>query len=213
MLVHHDGSEGTRALKELLAALQIEAAIISVRRAPLGELRNISLEHATGDLLCQWDDDDFYHPDRLLLQSAPFADPDCIATSLDSQLFWFCNSGDLYVRRGGKEGIHGTVMFRNELGLQYLPTMSRGEDSRFMQEVLGLGHRRVRRVDNHPELFVRRYHGRNTWEFDHHYKQALQAFDVDWLRRNEAAIRNWLKVLDISEVRVRAPHEIAFTVH
>ncbi len=210
VLVHHDGAEATRAFTEILEVFQIKATIVSVEHAPLGTLRNISIEHAAGDLLCQWDDDDFYHPDRLLLQSAPFADDDCVASSLDSQLFWFCESGDLYIRRGSREGIHGTVMFRRELGLRYSPAMSRGEDSRFMQEVLGRG--RVHRVDHHPELYVRRYHGRNTWEFDHHYKQALRSFDVKWLREKEPAIRNWLKALNISGVRVRAAHEIAFTV-
>ena len=101
-------------------------------------------------------------------------------------------------------------MFRRGAGLRYSSAMSRGEDSRFMQEVLGCG--RVHRVDDHPELYVRRYHGRNTWEFDHHYNQALRSFDVKWLRENEPAIRNWLKALNISGVRVRAAHEIAFTV-
>ena len=79
-----------------------------------------------------------------------------------------------------------------------------------MQTVLS--HGRVHRVDNHPELYVRRYHSVNTWEFDHHYKHALRSFDVEWLRKNEPAIRNWLKALDISGVRVRSAHEIAFTV-
>src|SRR5258705_7030930 len=27
----------------------------------LGELRNISIAHATGEYFCQWDDDDWYH--------------------------------------------------------------------------------------------------------------------------------------------------------
>src|ERR1700722_6580583 len=31
----------------------------------LGQLRNFSLEAATGDIVCQWDDDDLHHPKRL----------------------------------------------------------------------------------------------------------------------------------------------------
>jgi len=31
----------------------------------LGRLRNISIGIATGEILCQWDDDDLYHPLRL----------------------------------------------------------------------------------------------------------------------------------------------------
>src|SRR5947208_1986853 len=34
----------------------------------LGRLRNQTLDHARGDILCQWDDDDMYHPLRLECQ-------------------------------------------------------------------------------------------------------------------------------------------------
>ncbi|TRX60222.1 glycosyltransferase [Fulvivirga sp. M361] len=34
----------------------------------LGELRNISIENARGKYFCQWDDDDWYHRDRLKTQ-------------------------------------------------------------------------------------------------------------------------------------------------
>ncbi len=39
----------------------------STPAASLGELRNLSLEAARGDWVCQWDDDDLYHPDRIAL--------------------------------------------------------------------------------------------------------------------------------------------------
>src|SRR5687767_2274290 len=72
LLVHHDGHEGTRAIRKLLNEFTIDAKIVEVARAPLGKLRNISIENASGELLCQWDDDDIYHPSRLLMQSLPF---------------------------------------------------------------------------------------------------------------------------------------------
>lgn len=34
----------------------------------LGDLRNIALSRATGEYFCQWDDDDWYHRDRLKIQ-------------------------------------------------------------------------------------------------------------------------------------------------
>ncbi|MDQ3990591.1 MAG: glycosyltransferase, partial [Actinomycetota bacterium] len=37
---------------------------------PLGALRNRSLDAASGDLVCAWDDDDCSHPDRLAIQVA-----------------------------------------------------------------------------------------------------------------------------------------------
>src|SRR6056297_1886410 len=45
-----------------------EVKYIRIEPSPeniLGELRNISLEHATGDYLTCWDDDDWFHPERI----------------------------------------------------------------------------------------------------------------------------------------------------
>ena len=35
----------------------------------LGELRNIANNAAKGEFLCQWDDDDWYHPSRLTFRA------------------------------------------------------------------------------------------------------------------------------------------------
>src|SRR5262249_29150528 len=40
---------------------------------PLGSLRNLSRERAEGEVQCQWDDDDLYHPQRLSAQLAALA--------------------------------------------------------------------------------------------------------------------------------------------
>jgi glycosyltransferase involved in cell wall biosynthesis len=212
LLVHHDGHEATRAIQKLLTEFTIDARIFDVPRAPLGKLRNISIENASGELLCQWDDDDIYHPNRLFVQSLPFVEDSCIATALSTQLLWFCEKGDLYIRRGSKDGIRGTVMFRNGLGLQYDPTMSRGEDSRLMQDLLAYGPSSVHPIDDHPELYVRTYHGLNTWEFEHYHKHTQRAVTAEWLKQNEATIRGWIKILQLGSVRVRDAYQIAFTV-
>ena len=44
----------------------------------LGALRNISIEHAGGEIICQWDDDDFYHPERLARQFDALGDGDAV---------------------------------------------------------------------------------------------------------------------------------------
>ena len=36
----------------------------------LGDLRNIGLEQARGDLIIQWDDDDWHHPRRMEFQTS-----------------------------------------------------------------------------------------------------------------------------------------------
>ena len=61
------------ALERQVAALG-DDRIRHVRLAPadasLGALRNVAVEHARGELLAQWDDDDLYDPERVEVQVA-----------------------------------------------------------------------------------------------------------------------------------------------
>lgn len=210
VLLHHDGPAATSAFERLASDLNIEVRVVEAPRAPLGRLRNLSIEHARGELLCQWDDDDFYHPERLWAQSVPFAATDCAATSLDSQFYWFLDTNELFIRRGVPEGIHGTVMFRNGLGFKYDESMSKSEDSRFMEDLLKRGS--VVRIDDRPELYVRTFHGMNTWGRNHHHKHTRRALSAEWLLQNEAQIRDWIRVLKFPTVQVRDRERIVFTV-
>lgn len=211
VIVHHDGVEYTTAIQHLLLKYNIEGRIFEAAPAPLGALRNISIEKATGDLLCQWDDDDFFHPDRLRIQSFPFEISNCIATTLATQFFWFCDRGELYIRRGGKEGIHGSIMFRNHLGFLYDSEIAKGEDTKLIQKLQQQDATSIHCIEDNPQLFVRTYHGLNTWEFEHHFKHTRQALSVEWLLANETKIREWIEVLQIPKVKVRDVNQIAFT--
>jgi glycosyltransferase involved in cell wall biosynthesis len=212
ILVHHDGHEFTIAIERLLAEFQTSGKIIEVSHLPLGELRNISMANADGDLLCSWDDDDFFHPDRLLIQSRPFEKESCVATTLAKQFFWFPDRHELYIRRGGKEGIHGSMMFRNNLKLKYDTTLKKGEDTKLIETLITQSKENIYCIDDNPHLFVRTYHGLNTWDFEHHFKHTRQALNVEWLLANETKIREWLEVLQISDVDVRDTLQIAFHV-
>jgi glycosyltransferase involved in cell wall biosynthesis len=74
LLILHDGDAAAhRALQDLLQRLGVEGGTSPVRLqrasapAPLGQLRR-GLALSRGELICQWDDDDRYHPERLALQ-------------------------------------------------------------------------------------------------------------------------------------------------
>lgn len=211
IIVHHDGTEGNTAIYNLLTKYKVDAKVFSVPKYPLGKLRNLSIEFATGDLLCQWDDDDFYHPERLNVQSTPFFNSSVVATTLSSQLYLFYENRDLFIRDGAKEGIHGTIMFRNGLGLRYENNFIKGEDSALIKEILKINNDGIFCINNRPEIFVRTYHGKNTWKFTHHYDRLKkQAYSYSWLLENEMIIRQWLKELEISDVNVRDTFQIAF---
>jgi glycosyltransferase involved in cell wall biosynthesis len=68
LLILHDGDAAAhRALQDLLQRLGVEGGTSPVRLqrasapAPLGQLRR-GLALSRGELICQWDDDDRYHP-------------------------------------------------------------------------------------------------------------------------------------------------------
>src|SRR5262245_50450534 len=61
--------DGEQDLSEVLYSLS-DRHVIYRRISPsadnvLGRLRNLALETATGTVIAQWDDDDWYHPERL----------------------------------------------------------------------------------------------------------------------------------------------------
>src|SRR6267142_4013109 len=72
LVIVHEGL-GTAVTDWLGRLKTINVKIVPVPIRPkksLGELRNISIAHARGEYFCQWDDDDWYHRDRVRVQLA-----------------------------------------------------------------------------------------------------------------------------------------------
>src|SRR5262249_17336769 len=72
LVVVGDGQARFRRAVERYAAALGLARVRFVHAGPerltLGRLRNLSIEAAAGEIVCQWDDDDYSHPERLKLQ-------------------------------------------------------------------------------------------------------------------------------------------------
>jgi glycosyltransferase involved in cell wall biosynthesis len=160
---------------------------------PLGQLRNISLDAADGDVICQWDDDDCYHPERLAVQFAHMLDRNaraCCLTDhlqlleLDRALVWI--DWTLGGRSGEGQLLPGTVMAFKDRRFRYPetgPFVNRGEDSVFLDELYrnvlvaplsGMGH-----------IYLYTYHGRNTFSKEHHYN--LRNFSASTSKLNQKA--------------------------
>jgi hypothetical protein len=188
----------------------------------LGQLRNVALDAAHGDIICQWDDDDCYHPERLAVQFAHMRDSNARACFLtdhlhllekDRALVWV----DWTV--GGKSGegqlLPGTVMAFKDRRFRYPesgPYVSRGEDSVFLHELYrsvpvaplsGMGH-----------LYLYSYHGRNTFSKEHHYN--LRRFSASRSRLNEKVetIRQALEYYPVPKpVTVLGSDGVAFVLN
>lgn len=137
----------------------------------LGELRNIGLEESSGRYIAQWDDDDWYHPERLNTQIEVLEkgyDACCLRSTLmhvhSKKLLNKPFLGSL------RHGVPGTIVHRGDPAVSY-PNLRRGEDSVFLNE--WQSHRYTIVSPKYAYLFVRCYHGSNTWS-KVHFKRRMR---------------------------------------
>jgi glycosyltransferase involved in cell wall biosynthesis len=149
----------------------------------LGALRNLSLNAATGDIVCQWDDDDCYHPDRITHQFEQMTRQSAQACFLIDNLHLLEPDGHLYWidwTRGSKDPqwyrlFPPTLMMVNNDRFRYVETgqsAQLGEDlaiaAQLCQEVP------VAMMGDMGWLYLYIFHGRNTCSRKHHYAIATR---------------------------------------
>jgi glycosyltransferase involved in cell wall biosynthesis len=93
---------GDAATREVLLAHVRSLARDDIRvvepagKLKLGALRNQSFAHARGELMCQWDDDELYHPGRVATQVALLRELGAEAMCLEEVLHYFPASRTLH---------------------------------------------------------------------------------------------------------------------
>jgi glycosyltransferase involved in cell wall biosynthesis len=200
-------SEGDRwyrdALKRCARELEIEhfEVVAADPSVPLGGLRNISLDAADGEVVCQWDDDDLCHPARLATQLDGMlrakADS-CFLTDHIQYLereqlaFWIDWTG------GGRVSeelqlFPGTVMLYKDPEFRYPedgPYARHGEDSVLVSHLFHT--RSVARLPGMGHLYLYRYHGSNTFDQAHHMRITSCCAPNDEIRPFAGRIREAL---------------------
>lgn len=161
--------DGEQDLEDILSTLPAEQVkYVKLDKDPdntLGKLRNRSLEEADGDFLIQWDDDDWYHPDRISIQADKLMegyDACCLAGALmhlDEEPFM----NHPYVGFL-PDGIPGSIMHRADSEIRY-PHTRRAEDTEYLK--WWMEKRYFKMPAEYSHLFIRCYHGDNTWEKEH----------------------------------------------
>lgn len=163
----------------------------------LGALRNLAVAEAGGELLCQWDDDDLYHPERIAAQCADLKRHDAVATVLQDLLHF--SEADRTLRwlnwaATPLQGHPGTLLCRRESIVRY-PDLSTGEDAIVLRLMAEDG--RVSRQAGSPHLYVYVTHGGNTFATEHHAMLAERlARSTGLLRRHEEALRANIASID-----------------
>jgi len=182
--------DGEQDLEEVLRDVPTEQLrYLKLEKKPdhtLGKLRNRSLDEATGDFLIQWDDDDWYHPERISIQARVLQeghDACCLSGALmhlDEEPF-IRHPYIGYL----PDGVPGSIMHRKDEDIRY-PHQRRAEDTIYLQEWM---QNRYRQLPNeYSYLFIRCYHGNNTWEKQHFLRR---------IRNNpkDAVLYAWHKIL------------------
>ena len=140
---------------------------------PIGAKRSYGCAMARGEIIAQWDDDDWYGPSRVSAQVesliAGTADmdafADCVFLDLDSWKFWRC-SASIFERMfvGNVHG--GTLAFHRRLvdsGIRY-PAQSLAEDAYFLYLCNRRGARLHRTASDGMFVYLR--HRKSTWQFE-----------------------------------------------
>jgi glycosyltransferase involved in cell wall biosynthesis len=151
LIVVTGGSRRVRGALELyVAALGLDAVRFVHPESTdlaLGHLRNVSIDAARGDFVCQWDSGHYSHPERIERQLARMLERDAGACFLTDHLqlledhrllFWIDWTGGGRID-GMQKYVPGTAMLARDAGVRYpeeAPHNGRGDDSALVGALL-----------------------------------------------------------------------------
>ncbi len=215
LVIVADAGADVGAVERLAAAAGTVRVVTAEPGVTLGALRNRSVASARGNVVCQWDDDDLHHPERIARQLAAMGAAGACALSevmlLDSPARVLRWANWAATPAGGHPG---TLMARRERMPAYPeagPQASLGEDLAMWQALAAAGP--VGRLGGMPHLYVYVSHGRNSWPAVHHAMLADRlALSRGLLRRREQAIRAGLAPFGLAGMSVEGANGPAFTL-
>jgi len=181
VVVVDNGEEKVEELMEMFQDDQVNYTYI--HPSPdniLGDLRNISLDRATGDYMICWDDDDWFHPKRIEIQLETLKNG-FDACCLEGNIFHI-DSPDLidhpYIGRL-PDGSPSSIMHRRNDHIRY-PSMRRGEDTVYLNKWMNNG--KYKMLDlSYAYLFVRVFHGTNV-SGKKHFLRRLKNSPLNWIQ-------------------------------
>lgn len=163
--------DGTEDYEPMLRTYR-DLCTIHYHRVPLeagrllGGLRNLSLDSANGEILTQWDDDEWYHPERLERQAERLMNGADVCYLRNTLVH--VNTPEMkdhpYRTDSLGSAIPGTIMHRRS-NIRY-PNLRRGEDAQYL-DALRAGNKHGSPKGPHTHLFIRCFHGANTWDATH----------------------------------------------
>jgi glycosyltransferase involved in cell wall biosynthesis len=159
-------------------------------RCSIGAKRNLACDMARGEFIVQWDDDDWYGPQRLTRQLAPLCSGEADITGLhcrwlaclDDGAFWSVSAA-LHQRLFVLDVHGGTLAWHRRLwdeGVRY-PDASLAEDAALLRAAVQRGARLQVLKDEGDFVYMR--HGTNAWRFT----AGQEADPLQWSRHERPA--------------------------
>jgi glycosyltransferase involved in cell wall biosynthesis len=185
----------------------------------LGALRNLSWTSASGDVVCQWDDDDLHHPRRLESQLSAHHASGSQAVCLQGMMLYFSGSRALYCTNWhatpSKSFPASLMRVRSAPGPypETGPASGIGEDMVIALEFQRAGG--LRTLADAPHLYVYVSHGGNSFTPDNFRMLADKlAISRGLLIRREARMRKELGHYDFGggAVTVEGRNGLAFVL-
>jgi glycosyltransferase involved in cell wall biosynthesis len=193
VIVTAGGERYQKAISDYLKSLNhpgIRLEFLDESKGNLGNLRNASMEAATGDVICQWDDDDLYHPERLARQFAEMTAQNAQASFLTDHLQFFLRDRELYwvdwtaggQIQGREQQMPASLMMYKDKRFRYIDRLGGGEDCEFRD--MFYGKIEVANLSGLGYLFMYRYHGINVLPQTHHRHISKFSYDAVFLRQH-----------------------------
>lgn len=182
--------------------------LIDVSNLSLGKARKIACWNAYGDIVCQWDDDDIYHPKRLSNQYNQMIRDQALVCYYDSHLKYFENNKELYwvdwsIEQGEPwhKCLGGSVMFFKKYEGRYLeivnfyPDKEKYEDVDFAEKAFKNYPVAISK-DGYQYVYV--YHGDNVYDYNHHRDilNSKYVYTKEQMCKNYSHICSSISILD-----------------
>src|SRR5688572_10863119 len=164
VIVHKPDDSHTVEYLSGLNNPSIRSAMVDRDYETLGERRNFSIQQARGEYFCQWDDDDWYHNERLTIQFEA-AKKYFREGSVLNQLIFF-NKADGKAYFSYSRPWENTILYKTNMlssGFVY-QKLNQKEDTMLVKELIE--HNKLSAVSFPAYIYI--FHGTNTTAQSHY---------------------------------------------
>lgn len=155
--------------------------IIQPKGLTLGDYRNLSVAHSSGEYLCIWDDDDLYSAHRITALMSTIQSARCSVVFNEQILIWWEERSILFL--SGRRCWEGSMLAKRSCMGVY-PSLQKGEDT-FVSHNIMLNHKTA--LIQEPTLYCYIINGTNTCDTSH-FENLLQQSTLIYEGNSKARI-------------------------